>query len=93
MRTLGAQVVAISVDGLDSHREAEERLGGLPFPLGSDITLEASRLYGVLDEAGKRSHRAVFVIDTDGTLLHCNTWYQPANPSQLLEVFIALGLE
>lgn len=90
---LGAQVVGISADGLESHRESEQRLKGLPFPLASDSGLEVTRLYGVLDDSGKRCNRAVFVIDTDGTIVHSIPWYQPGNVSQFLEVFEALGLE
>ena len=93
LKGLGAQVVGISADGLESHRDLEQRLDGLPFPLASDSGLEVTRLYGVLDDSGKRSNRAVFVIDTDGTVAHSIPWYQPGNVSQFLEVFEALGLE
>jgi len=93
LRELGAQVVAISADSLESHRELERRLGGLPFSLAADINLEVAQLYGVADDAGRRSHRAVFVVDTDGTIAHHIPWYQPGNASQFLEVFTALGLE
>ncbi|MCS7277028.1 MAG: redoxin domain-containing protein [Dehalococcoidia bacterium] len=90
---LGAQVVAISADDLESHRRFEERLGGLPFPLASDESLTVARAYGVVDETGKRCRRAIFVIDQDGTVLLANPFFQPNSPQQYQELFRALGLE
>ena len=93
VRTLRAEVVAVSADGLEAHEEFVRRLGGLPFPLVSDRDLEAARAYGVLDDGGKRSRRAVFVIDKGGTVLHVVPWFQPGNPVQYEEIFAALGFE
>lgn len=93
IQQLGAQVVAISADGLESHRDFDQRLGGLPFPLASDEKLEATKAYDVADESGKRSRRAVFVIDKGGTILYQVAWFQPGNPSQYEEIFQALGFE
>ena len=93
MRELGAEVLAVSVDSLESHCALEKRLGSLPFPLASDSSLEVAKLYGVQDDQGKKSHRAVFVIDQSGTILHDIPWFQPGNPGQFLEVFTALGLQ
>jgi peroxiredoxin len=90
---LKTEVVAVSVDPMDSHVEFAERLEGLPFPLVSDEDREAARAYGVLDEDGKRSVRAVFVIDKGGTILHVVPWFQPGNPAQYEEIFAALGLD
>lgn len=93
IKELGAEVVAVSADSIESHREFAERLGGLPFPLASDAGLEAARAYGVVDDAGKRSRRAVFVIDTGGTVLYAEPWFQPGNPDQYEAIFRALGFE
>ena len=93
VRQLGAAVVAVSADSLESHREFSQRLGGLPFPLASDERLEAARAYGVVDETGKRSRRAVFVIDRGGKVVHVVPWFQPGNPSQYEDIFSALGFE
>lgn len=90
---LRAEVVAISVDSLDSHEAFCARVGGYPFPLVSDMEKEAAAAYEVLQDDAKRSRRAVFVIDEDGTVIHTISWYQPGNPSQLLEIFQALGLK
>ncbi len=93
VRQLRAEVVAVSADGLEAHKEFARRLGGLPFPLVSDRDLEAARAYGVLDNGGKRSRRAVFVIDKGGTILYVAPWFQPGNPTQYEEIFAALGFE
>jgi len=93
VRELGAEVIAVSADSLDSHEAFAERLGGVPFPLGSDETLEAANAFDVVDDAGKRSRRAVFVIDRGGRVLHSERWFQPGNPSQYEAIFHALGLD
>ena len=90
---LGAQVVGISADSLESHHDFDQRLGGLPFPLASDEQLEATKAYDVADDSGKRSRRAVFVIDKGGAILYQVPWFQPGNPSQYEEIFLALGFE
>ena len=91
IREAGAQVVAVSADDLPSHERFCQELGGCPFPLVSDPELVAARLYGVVGEDGRRSHRAIFVIDQGGALLHQIPWYQPGNIGQFLEIFEALG--
>lgn len=93
VRDLNAEVVAVSADSLESHQEFSKKLGGVPFPLVSDENLEAARAYGVVDDARKRSQRAVFVIDKGGKILHAVPWFQPGNPSQYEDIFAALGLE
>lgn len=93
VRELGAEVLAVSADSIDSHRDFAERLGGVPFPLASDERLEAAKAYGVVDESGKRSQRALFVIDRGRKLLHAERWFQPGNPAQYEAAFRALGLE
>src|SRR5216117_3399921 len=50
VQELGAEVVAVSADSAQSHRDFLERLGGLPFTLLSDETLEAARAYGVIGD-------------------------------------------
>ena len=93
VRELGASVLAVSADSLDSHRQFAARLGGLPFPLASDGDLTVARLYNVADEEAKRSGRAVFVIDEEGVITHAEPWFQPGNPAQFEAIFRALGLE
>jgi peroxiredoxin Q/BCP len=93
VRELGASVLAVSADSLDSHRQFAERLGGLPFPLASDEDLTVARLYDVADEEAKRSRRAAFVVDEEGVITHAEPWFQPGNSAQFEAIFRALGLE
>ncbi len=92
VQDLGAEVVAISADSLESHAEFEERLGGVPFPLAADEWLDVAKAYGVVDDSGKRSRRAVFVIDKGGMILLAHPWFQPGNPDQYESIFQALGM-
>jgi peroxiredoxin Q/BCP len=90
----GASVVALSADDLRSHSAFAERIGGLPFPLASDVTLDAARAYGVVDESDpQRSGRAIFVIDRDGAVMLAIPHFQPGNLSQVEAIFAALGAE
>jgi len=93
IQELGAEVIAVSADSLQSHADFAKRLGGVPFPLLSDTGLDATRAYGVIDEVGKRSRRAVVVIDVGGRILHVEPWFQPGNPGQYEAIFRALGFE
>jgi len=90
----GANVLAVSADSLESHRAFADRLGGLPFPLATDASLEAASAYGVVDEGDpKRSRRAIFVIDRDATLLLALPHFQPNNLAQVEAIFNVLGAE
>lgn len=92
VQALGAEVIGVSADGLASHQAFAQRLGGLPFPLVADEKLEAAHLYGVVDDSGKRSRRAVFVIDRGGKILHAIRRYSPSNFRHYEEIFSALGM-
>lgn len=85
-------MVAISSDSLESHRRFCEALGGCLFPVASDPDLTVARLYGTVDEAARRSRRAVFVLDEAGMVILKVPWYQPGNMGQFMEVFQALGV-
>jgi thioredoxin-dependent peroxiredoxin len=88
---LGAEVIAISSDGLKSHAEFARRLG-IPFPLASDPDLAVARAFGVADEDSRRAKRAVFVAGRDGRLLHANPDYNPGNTPDYESVIAALGV-
>lgn len=94
LHALGADVVAVSADSVESHRAFAERLGGLPFPLVSDAQLTAARAYdAVAEDDTRRSRRALFVIDKDGTVRYAANPYSPNSLSQLEEALRALGVE
>lgn len=69
IRELGAEVLGISVDTVNSHAEFSEKYG-LPFPLLSDIGGKVAREYNALWSLGpvKIARRHSFIIDPAGNI-------------------------
>jgi peroxiredoxin (alkyl hydroperoxide reductase subunit C) len=61
-----AEILGVSVDSPESHRKWAEELGGVKYPLLSDIEKKVSRAYGVLDERTGVCVRATFIINPAG---------------------------
>lgn len=66
-REHGAEVVGISSDDPESHRQFIDN-HDLPFPLLCDPDGEARKAFGVPDTLGVLPGRATFVIDSTGTI-------------------------
>ena len=65
----GADVIAINRDSTFAHKAWSESLGGIGFPLLSDMNLEVSKQYGMaLEEAGITT-RGVFIVDESGEIV------------------------
>lgn len=70
----GAEILGVSTDSVYSHRAwiktpvKDGGLGGLNYPLASDITKQVSRDYGVLVEDQGIALRGLFIIDPEGVL-------------------------
>ena len=64
------QILAVSVDDVESHRAWAQELGGVGFPLLSDPARAAARAYGVLNEADQRAFRATFIVDPEGRVTY-----------------------
>ena len=92
MKELGAEIVAISADSVESHVAFEAKVGAFPFPLASDQGLLVANRYGVLDQDARRASRAVFVIAQDGAVKYRNTHYSPSNLADYQAIFNALGV-
>jgi peroxiredoxin Q/BCP len=90
LAALGAELVAIGSDDLASHAAFARRLA-IPFPLATDANLDVARAFGVADEAAHRANRAVFVVGSDGRLLHVNRDYNPGSTADYESVIMALG--
>ncbi|MCS6767902.1 MAG: peroxiredoxin [Candidatus Nitrosocaldus sp.] len=69
IRMLGAEVIGVSTDDVESHRRFASRYG-LNFPLVADLDGSISRAYGVFNEERRRARRVTFVIDRDGVIRH-----------------------
>lgn len=65
-RAEGAEILGVSVDSIETHREWIEELGGVNYPLLCDADKQVSRLYGVLEEEAGVSLRATLIIDPAG---------------------------
>ena len=69
IRSLGAEVLGISVDTVDSHAKFSEK-HGLPFPLLSDVGGKVAGQYGALWSLGpvKIARRHSFIINPAGKI-------------------------
>lgn len=65
-RAEDAEILGVSVDSIDSHRQWADELGGVNYPLLSDEAKTLSRAYDVLDEKEGVSARATFIISPTG---------------------------
>ncbi|MCH4886808.1 peroxiredoxin [Acidaminobacter sp. JC074] len=68
-KSLGAEVLGVSVDSEHSHKAwINSSLGQINFPLGSDMTKKVSDDYGVLIEEEGIALRGLFIINPEGVL-------------------------
>lgn len=73
-RELGAEILVVSTDTVNSHSEWQEQVlsrmvpGGARFPLISDSSGAIGSLYGVYNDKSKREMRSHFIIDPDGVI-------------------------
>jgi len=90
---LGTQVVAISADPPELTAKRYAEYGRFDFPVLSDPDNAVALAYGVYqpEAEGKPENKlhGTFVIDSDGTVLWCNTGTQPFLDNQTLLTVIA----
>jgi thioredoxin-dependent peroxiredoxin len=68
---VGAKVLAISAQGVESHERFAEKQGGFAFPLLADTDKHTAEAYGTLGPLGF-PRRSVFVIDGDGIVRYAH---------------------
>jgi peroxiredoxin Q/BCP len=68
---LGAQVLAISAQDIDSHDRFSAKHGGFAFPLLADTDKAVAGLYGTLGPIGF-PRRSVFIVDGDGVIRYAH---------------------
>ncbi|MEO1133469.1 MAG: peroxiredoxin [Cyanobacteria bacterium J06639_1] len=73
-RGIGCEILGISADPIDKHREFARQLM-LGFPLLSDRDRRISRLYGVDSLLGTR--RAYFIVDREGIVQYAHVELLP----------------
>jgi peroxiredoxin len=64
---LGAQVLAVSPQSVESHEQFSCKQGGFEFPLLADENKAVGKEYGILGPLGFY-RRSVFVVDADGVI-------------------------
>lgn len=62
-RSVGAEILGVSVDTIETHEAWVKELGAIHYPLLSDAEKKVSRAYGVLDEREGVSLRSTFLIN------------------------------
>jgi peroxiredoxin Q/BCP len=67
IRSLGAEIVGVSLDSLNSHKKFATKYG-LLFPLISDKDKRIAKAYGTLRETGTSTNRMTFLIDRRGKI-------------------------
>ena len=68
---LGAKVLAISPQDVDSHERFSCKQGGFKFPLLADTDKAVARAYGILGPLGFYK-RSVFVVDGEGIVRYAH---------------------
>ncbi len=66
---LGAEVIGVSADTVESHKKFTEHYN-LPFTLLSDLDNAVRKLYGVTSSLGIVPGRVTFIIDKKGVVRH-----------------------
>ncbi len=64
----GAAIYGVSVDPVESHREWAKELGGIAYPLLSDVEKVICQTYNVLHPKEGVALRATFLIDPEGII-------------------------
>lgn len=93
-RKEGAEVLAVSVDSVWSHKvwhETSKAVSKVKYPMLSDINKEMSRMFGVLDEESGIALRGLFIIDPKGILQAATVYNAPVgrNVDEALRTLLA----
>ncbi len=78
------QVIAVSRDSSFSHKAFCESLGGIDFPVLSDMNLKIAGDYGVSLESGAND-RAEFLVDKEGIIRWTNIEETPGNDTPTMD--------
>ena len=68
IRAKNAEVIGINRDSAYAHKAWSEHLGGVKFPLLSDMNLEVSKKFGMALEQVGITNRGVIIIDRNGEI-------------------------
>ncbi len=89
IRKLGAEVLGVSVDTVESHRKFTEKFR-IPFPLVADPDAKITEAYRVYSQKGKTARRVTFLIDEQGNISRIFDPVKPdAHPKEVLDALKA----
>ena len=89
IRELGAEVLGISIDDVESHRKFTQKFN-IPFPLVADVDAKITEAYGVYNEKWKMARRVTFLIDEQGNIARIFDPVKPdAHPKEVLDALKA----
>ena len=89
---VNAQVLGISVDSVPCHEAWAAFLGGLSFPLLSDIHRRVCARYGLLWKLHNISKRAMVIVDKAGIVRYVEVFEKGLpDPDRLLAVLRAMS--
>jgi peroxiredoxin len=96
----GADLVLISPDSLEQHRQYALKVFGaeLPYLYVSDSDLDIARRYGLLREEehhhGGFYYRSLWILNRDATITHKSVpWEGNADVAEYLKLFALIGSE
>jgi thioredoxin-dependent peroxiredoxin len=86
-KEMGAEVIGVSSDSVDSHRDFAAKCE-IPFTILSDEDGKVRKLYGVPSSLGLFPGRVTYVIDANGTVRHI--FNSQLNPARHVEEAMAI---
>jgi len=85
IRELGAEVLGVSVDSVESHQKFTEKFH-FPFQLLADTDKSITKAYGVLNDKSNMARRVTFLIDEHGKILKTFQTVKPdQHPQEILD--------
>ena len=85
IRELGAEVLGVSLDSVESHQKFTEKFH-LPFQLLADTDKSITKAYGVLNDKSNMARRVTFLIDEHGKILKTFQTVKPdQHPQEILD--------
>lgn len=89
IRKLGAEVLGVSVDGVESHKKFATKFN-LPFQLVADSDKQITKAYGVLNDKSGNARRVTFLIDEKGQIIRVFETVKPdQHPQEVIEALKA----
>ncbi|MFB0901056.1 MAG: redoxin domain-containing protein [Dehalococcoidia bacterium] len=90
LNALNINTIIASTDSIKDIANFQNDLGAFPFQIASDFNGSLAKELNIYDINEKKSNRAIFIFNQKCEIIFKNTFYQPANFDQFLEIFTFL---